>query len=34
MHPEIPETEKPVQGFFYAGAAARSRDVFTGQNAK
>jgi hypothetical protein len=28
MHPKIPETEQPVQGFFYAGGADQNRDVF------
>jgi hypothetical protein len=28
MHPKIPETEQPVQGFFYAGGADHNRAFY------
>jgi hypothetical protein len=33
MHPKIPETEYPVQGFFYAGGADQNRGVLRDRDA-
>lgn len=34
MHPKIPETEHPVQGFFYATGADQTRSFLLYQDAK
>ena len=33
MHPKIPETEQPLQGFFYAGGADQNRRVLFDRDA-
>ena len=32
MHPKIPETELPVQGFFYAGGADQNWGILPDQD--